>query len=66
MPADNEWIEKKVARMLKDLRASGFFDSGIEEAISLQKVHGYAWDVALKISCNYWCSYALTESLQSN
>lgn len=55
MTSDNEWIEKKVAQMLRDLRRSGFWDSGIDEARYLQRTYGYAWDVALKISCDYWC-----------
>ena len=55
MTGDKEWIEKKVTAMLADLRRSGFWDSGIEEARHLQRTYGYAWDVALKISCDYWC-----------
>ena len=55
MTSNNEWIEKKVAQMLADLRRSGFWDSGIDEARHLQRTYGYAWDVALKISCDYWC-----------
>ena len=54
--ANNLWAEKKVDRMLKQLRASGFFDEGIREAKHLQETYGYVWDVALKISCDYWCS----------
>lgn len=52
----NEWIEKKVAQLLRDLRRSGFFENGIADAKNLQAEYEYAWDVALKISCNYWCS----------
>ena len=52
---NNEWIEKKVASLLRDLRRSGFWDSGIEEARRLRREFGYQWDVALKISCDYWC-----------
>ena len=55
MTGSSEWIEKKVAAMLADLRCSGFWDSGIDEARHLQRTYGYAWDVALKISCDYWC-----------
>ena len=62
MNGDKEWIEKKVAAMLADLRRSGFFESGIDEARHLQRQYGYAWDVALKISCNYWCSYSMREA----
>ena len=54
-PSRNEWIENKVAEMLRELRRSGFWDSGIDEARYLQRKFGYAWDVALKISCDYWC-----------
>ncbi len=53
--SQNEWIENKVAEMLRELRRSGFWDSGIDEARYLQRKFGYAWDVALKISCDYWC-----------
>jgi hypothetical protein len=53
--ANNVWAEKKVDRMLKQLKASGFFAEGIAEAKHLQSTYGYVWDVALKISCDYWC-----------
>jgi hypothetical protein len=65
MTTRNEWIEKKVARMLADLRISGFFESGIEDAKCLQLTYGYTWDVALKLSCDYWCDYALRDAMQS-
>jgi len=52
----NEWIEKKVAELLRKLRRSGFWESGIDEARHLQRTYGYAWDVALKISCDYWAA----------
>ena len=57
MTGNNEWIEKKVTSLLADLCRSGFFQSGIDDARHLQKQHGYTWDVALAISCNYWCSH---------
>ena len=63
MIAKNEWIENKVAKMLADLRISGFFNQGIEDALILQRAHGYTWDVALKLSCDYWCDYSLMEAL---
>jgi hypothetical protein len=55
MNGNNEWLEKKVDAMLADLRRSGFWQSGIDEARHLQRTYGYVWDVALKISCDYWC-----------
>jgi hypothetical protein len=55
MNGNNEWLEKKVDEMLADLRRSEFWDSGIDEARHLQRTYGYVWDVALKISCDYWC-----------
>jgi hypothetical protein len=55
MNGNSEWIENKVAAMLADLRRSGFWDNGIDEARHLQRTYGYVWDVALKISCDYWC-----------
>jgi len=51
----NDWIEKRVDEMLKALRRSGYFTQGIEEARYQHRQHGYAWDVALKIACDYWC-----------
>lgn len=57
MTGNSEWIEKRVAAMLADLRRSGFFQAGIDDARDLQRRYGYVWDVALAISCNYWCSY---------
>ena len=56
MTGSNDWIEKQVAKMLRDLRRSGFWDSGIAEARHLHRTYGYQWDVALKIACDYWCS----------
>ncbi len=56
MESRNEWIENKVAAMLRDIRRSGFWDSAIDEARHLQRTFGYTWDVALKISHDYWCA----------
>jgi len=53
--SNNVWAEMKVDLMLKQLKASGFFAEGIAEAKHLQSTYGYVWDVALKISCDYWC-----------
>jgi hypothetical protein len=62
MVADNKaWIERKVAKMLRDLRRSGHWEAGIEEARYLCREFGYQWDVALKISCDYYCSYWLRD-----
>lgn len=55
MNGNNEWLENKVAQMLRDMRRSGFWESAIEEARHLQRTYGYTWDVALKISHDYWC-----------
>ena len=55
MNGNNEWLEKKVDEMLLAMRRSGFWESAIEEAHHLQRTYGYTWDVALKISHDYWC-----------
>jgi hypothetical protein len=55
MNGTSDFLENKVAEMLRDMRRSGFWDSAIEEARHLQRTYGYAWDVALKISHDYWC-----------
>lgn len=52
----SSWIENQVEKMLRDLRASGYFNQGIEDAREFHR-QGYVWDVALRMSCNYWCSY---------
>lgn len=61
MTGDNDWIERRVAELLANLRRSGFFQAGIDEARHLQREYGYVWDVALAISCNYWCSHWMRE-----
>jgi hypothetical protein len=54
MNGNNEWIENRVAEMLRDLRRSGFFDAAIAEAQHLHRTQGYVWDVALAIAWSYW------------
>lgn len=44
MTGNNVWIENKVTAMLADLRRSGFWDSGIDEARHLQRTYGYVLD----------------------
>ena len=55
MNGTSSFLENKVAEMLKDMRRCGFWDSAIDEARYLRRTYGYAWDVALKISHDYWC-----------
>jgi hypothetical protein len=50
-----DWIEKTTADLLAKAKRSGYFAHVIEDAICFEK-QGYVWDVALKLSCNYWCS----------
>lgn len=50
-----DWIETKTAQLLAAAKRSGFFADVITEAKWFEK-QGYAWDVALAMSCKYWCS----------
>jgi hypothetical protein len=49
-----ELLEQRCDEMLKAMRQSGFWESAIDEARRLHAI-GYVWDVALKISHDYWC-----------
>ncbi len=51
-----DWIEKKTAELLASAKRSGYFSDVIDDAKWLADSEGYAWDVALAISCKYWCS----------
>lgn len=55
MTQPSTYLEDLVAGLLAKLKRSGFWDSGIAEAQYLHCHKGYAWDVALSISCEYWC-----------
>ena len=55
MNGRNKWLEQRCDEMLKAMRRCGFWDSAIAEARHLHVTYGYAWDVALKISHDYWC-----------
>jgi len=50
------WVEAKTAELLTAARRSAYFSDVILDAKHLQHTDGYAWDVALKISCDYWCN----------
>jgi hypothetical protein len=50
-----DWIEKKTAELLASAKRSGFFKDAIRDAKFFAE-QGYAWDVALAMSCKYWCS----------
>lgn len=65
MTGNSEWIEDKVTAMLADLRRSGFWDSGIDEARHLQRTYfiAYAmtsggWDIV--------DSFAATDDADAN
>lgn len=48
-----DFIETKTAELLARAKRSGFFADVIRDA-EFFEADGYAWDVALAISCNYW------------
>lgn len=50
-----DWIEAKTAELLAKARRSGFFEGVIADAKWFAE-QGYVWDVALALSCKYWCS----------
>lgn len=54
-PAGPDWVETKTAALLAAAKRSGFFANAIRDA-QFFAADGYAWDVALAISCGYWCS----------
>ena len=49
-----DWIERKTASLLLAAKRSGFFRDVISDAEWFAK-DGYVWDVALAMSCEYWC-----------
>lgn len=48
------WVERKTAELLAKAKRSGFFRDVISDAEHFAS-EGYAWDVALAMSCEYWC-----------
>lgn len=48
-----DWIESKTAGMLLRAKRSRWFKSIIIDAKELH-ADGYAWDIALAMSCEYW------------
>jgi hypothetical protein len=65
MTGNNEWIEKRATQRLRDLRRGGLWDSVIEEARHLHRTYGHMWDVALKISCDYWFEHPNRELMMT-
>lgn len=55
MAQPSNYLEDRVSQLLASLKRSGFWESGIAEAQYLHREKGYVWDVALAISCEYWC-----------
>ena len=55
-----DWEERKTARMIRDAKQTGFFDSIIDDAKQQQVEHGYSWVVALRVSMNYWATDGVT------
>ncbi len=50
-----DYLENKVANLLASAKRSGYFSEVIADAKHIQS-EGYVWDVALAISCGYWCN----------
>jgi hypothetical protein len=50
-----DWIELKTERLLAAAKRSGFFADVIRDA-EYFAADGYVWDVAIAMSCKYWCS----------
>ena len=50
-----DYLETKVADLLAAAKRSGYFGEVIADAKHFQ-AEGYVWDVALDISCGYWCN----------
>ena len=48
------WSEKKCASLIAAARRSQFGRDMLEDAMRFHKEDGYAMDVALKMSANYW------------
>jgi hypothetical protein len=51
---DKDWIELKTENLLAAAKRSGFFSDVIADAKHFE-ADGYCWDVALAMSCDYWC-----------
>jgi hypothetical protein len=50
-----DWIELRTEQLLKKAKLSGFFKDVISDAEEFEK-QGFVWDVALAMSCEYWCN----------
>ena len=50
-----DFIEQRTAELLASAKRSGFFREAIADAKHFAE-QGYVWDVALAMSCKYWCS----------
>ena len=55
MEATRDWEETKTTQLLVAAKQSGFFSDVISDAKEFES-EGYVWDVALAMSCKYWCS----------
>lgn len=53
--ASPDFIEQRTAALLAAAKRSGFFLDAIADAKRFA-AEGYCWDVALAMSCKYWCS----------
>jgi len=49
-----DWLENKQAALLRAAKRSGYFADVIADAKWIA-ADGFSWDVALAMSCKYWC-----------
>lgn len=50
-----DFIETRIAALIRAAKRSGYFADVIDDAKHFHENDGYAWDVALAMSCEYWC-----------
>ena len=51
-----DYIEAKTDELLRAARRSRWYKDILGDAEWFHREDGYAWDVALAISCEYWLS----------
>lgn len=60
MTSDVDFIEAVTAAIIRDAKRSPWFSDIISEAKQFAS-EGYAWDVAMMLSCKYWLSNGVTD-----
>lgn len=56
MTTEIDWIETKTDELLAKAKRSGYLTEAVDSAKYFVELYGYEYDVALAISCKYWCS----------